>query len=62
MARLRITWKRSAIGYAKQQRQTIRALGLRSLNQSIVKDDSPAIRGMIGRVRHLVQVEEVAEE
>ena len=62
MPKLRITWRKSAIGYARPQRKTIRALGLRSLNGSVVKDDSPVVRGMIDKVRHLVQVEEVAEE
>lgn len=62
MSKLRITWKKSAIGYAKGQRMTLRALGLRSLNQTIVHGSSPAIRGMINKVRHLVQVEEITEE
>ena len=62
MSKLRITWKKSATGYARGQRRTIRALGFHSLNQPIIKDDTPVIRGMIGKVRHLVQVEEIAEE
>lgn len=41
---------------------TLKALGFHSLNQSVVHTDSPEIRGMIGKVRHLVRVEEVAEE
>lgn len=57
--RLRITWVKSAIGYSKRQRQTIRALGLRKLNQTVTKPDAPDIRGMIGSVSHLVEVEEV---
>jgi len=61
MARLRITWKRSAIGHARDQRQTVRALGLNRLNQTVEHEDSPALRGMVNKVKHLVSVEEVAE-
>ena len=59
MARLRITWKKSAIGYNRDQKATIRALGLRRLNHSVEHDDTPAIRGMAFKVKHLVTVEEV---
>lgn len=62
MSKLRITWKKSDIGYSKEQRMTIRALGFHSLNQTVIKDDSPVIRGMINKVKHLVQTEEIAEE
>ena len=62
MAKLRITWKKSSVGYNKGQRMTLRALGFRSLNQTVVHNDSMAIRGMLNKVRHLVLVEEVAEE
>lgn len=62
MAKLRITWKKSAIGYNKGQRMTLKALGFRLLNQTIVHSDSLAVRGMLNKVRHLVQVEEVSEE
>lgn len=58
MAKLRITWKKSAIGYAKDQGATIKALGFHRLNQTVEQDDSPSIRGMIEKVRHLVKVEE----
>jgi len=59
MARqLKITWKKSAIGHPEDQRETIRALGLRRLNQTVVHEDTPTIRGMIFKVRHLVEVEE----
>jgi len=57
VARLQITWVKSFIGYAKDQRQTIRALGLHRLNQTVEHEDSPVVRGMIQKVRHLVQVE-----
>ncbi len=58
MAKLRITWVKSGIGYAKTQKKTLKALGLNRLNQSVTHDDSLPIRGMINRVRHLVKVEE----
>ena len=61
MAKLRITWKKSAIGYARGQKLTIRALGFRRLNQTIEHGDSPSLRGMINKVKHLVKVEEVDE-
>lgn len=61
VSRLRITWVRSAIGFAPDQRATVRALGLRRLHQTVEKVDSPAIRGMVTKVRHLVRVEEVKE-
>ncbi len=59
MARIRITWKRSAIGRPADQGQTVRRLGLRKLHQTVEHDDTPQIRGMAHKVRHLVQVEEV---
>lgn len=61
MAKLRITWQKSFIGYRQEQRRTIRALGLRRLHQSVEHQDSATIRGMINRVRHLVSVEEMQE-
>ena len=57
--KLRITYKKSSIGYQKDQGRTIRALGLRKLNSTVEHEDSPVIRGMIRKVRHLVTVEEV---
>jgi large subunit ribosomal protein L30 len=60
VARFRITWVKSAIGYARDQRRTLRALGLKRLNQSVIHDDLPSIRGMIIKVRHLVKVEEAS--
>ncbi len=60
MAKLRITWVKSAIGYADDQGRTINALGLRRLSQSVVRDDSLSIRGMIIKVRHLVKVEAIS--
>ena len=58
VAKLRITWVKSGIGYAKTQKRTLKALGFNRLNQSVTHDDSPSIRGMINKVRHLVKVEE----
>lgn len=55
---LRITYVKSAIGYSQQQKRTIRALGLRRLGQSVQHDDTPVVRGMVDKVRHLVQVED----
>jgi large subunit ribosomal protein L30 len=60
MAKLRIKWVKSAIGYSQDQKDTIRALGLRKLQQTVEHEDQPAIRGMVQKVNHLVKVEEVA--
>jgi large subunit ribosomal protein L30 len=57
--RVRITYTKSSIGYNKSQQATIKALGLRKLNQSVEHDDTPVIRGMVNKVSHLVFVEEV---
>ncbi len=58
MGRIAITWRKSAIGYHRRQKDTIRKLGLRRLHQTVEHDDSPALRGMIARVGHLVEVRE----
>lgn len=55
---IKVTLVRSPIGYEKSQKETVRALGLRKLHQTVEKEDNPAIRGMINKVVHLVQVEE----
>ncbi|MFZ5515747.1 MAG: 50S ribosomal protein L30 [Candidatus Zhuqueibacterota bacterium] len=57
---LKITLKRSVIGYNIKQKQTVRALGLRRIHHTVEKTDSPQIRGMINKVIHLVDVEELA--
>ncbi len=57
--RLRITQIRSAIGRVKEQKQMVRALGIKRLHQSVEHADTPAVRGMIQKVKHLVKVEEV---
>ena len=59
MARVAITWKRSAIGYAKNQRRIIESLGLRRLHHTVEHDDTPSIMGMVFKVRHLVEVRPV---
>ena len=55
---LKIRWVRSFIACPRGMRQTIRGLGFRRLNQVVERPDTPAIRGMILKVRHLVAVEE----
>ena len=57
--KLKVKLVKSPIGYAQDQKDTVKALGLRKLNSEIIKEDNPAIRGMIFKVKHLVSVEEV---
>ncbi|MFX3631211.1 MAG: 50S ribosomal protein L30 [Candidatus Pristimantibacillus sp.] len=59
MAKLQITLVRSLIGRNEKQRATVESFGLRKIRQSVVLNDSPAIRGMVNHVSHLVKVEEV---
>jgi len=56
---LRITQVKSAIGFPKDQKATIRALGLKRMNHTVEQADTPVIRGMVFKVKHLVHVEEV---
>ncbi len=56
--KLRITWVKSSIGYSEGQKATIKALGFRRLGQSVERPDNPSIRGMIQKVKHLVEVDE----
>ena len=56
--KLEITLTRSVIGRPEDQRVTVKALGLRKVNQTVVQEDNPAIRGMINKVSHLVTVKE----
>ena len=56
--KLKVTQIKSAIGYRQRAKDTIRSLGLRKMNQTVIKEDSPAIRGMIRSVNHLLKVEE----
>ena len=60
--KLKITLVKSAIGYSETHKQTIRALGLRKMNQTVIQDDNPTIRGMLSKVNHLVLIEEQVEE
>lgn len=56
---LQITLKRSLIGRPEDQRVTVKTLGLRKLNSTVVQPDNPAIRGMVNKVKHLVEVKEI---
>jgi large subunit ribosomal protein L30 len=55
---LRITLTKSPIGCSYRQKRTVRALGLRRMHQTVEQRDTPAIQGMIAKVKHLVTVEE----
>ena len=57
-SRVRVRWVKSQIGYDRRQRATLRGLGFRRLNQTVELEDTPAVRGMIRKVNHLVVVEE----
>ncbi len=59
MAKLRVKWVKSSIGYPKDQKATIKALGLHKLQHTVEHEDHPALRGMLRKVSHLVQVEEI---
>lgn len=61
MAKLRITYIKSAIGYNAKQKATIQALGLRRLHQTVEHEDTSVILGMVNKVSHLVRVETVEE-
>jgi large subunit ribosomal protein L30 len=57
--KLKITQIRSTIGRIEKQKQTIKALGIRKLYRSVIHKDTPQIRGMIEKVKHLVKIEEI---
>ncbi|GAK04747.1 LSU ribosomal protein L30p [Geomicrobium sp. JCM 19037] len=57
--KLEITLKRSLIGRPEDQRVTVKTLGLRKVNHSVVQEDNPAIRGMVNKVSHLLNVKEI---
>jgi large subunit ribosomal protein L30 len=61
MSKMRITWVKSAIGKTEDQRRTLRALGLKRLNHAVEHEDTPTIRGMVFKVRHMVSVAETVE-
>ena len=60
MPQLKVTQVKSAIGTKPNQRQTLRSLGLKRINDSVVQEDRPEIRGMVATVPHLVAVEEIS--
>ncbi len=62
MGKLRITLRKSTIGYAQDQKDTAYALGFKKLHQTVERPDSPSIRGMVNKIRHLVAVEELRDE
>ena len=59
MDQLKITWIRSCSGHPQSQEKIIQALGLRRLHQSVVHGDTPTMRGMVDKVKHLITVEQV---
>ena len=61
MAKIKITQRRGLIKKPRKQRNIIQALGLRGRHDTVIKEDTPQIRGMLERVGHLVDVEEVTE-
>lgn len=60
--KIKITQIRSAIGKLENQKRTIRALGIKKMNYSVVQEDTPVIRGMINEVKHLIKIEEIDGE
>jgi large subunit ribosomal protein L30 len=56
---IKITWKKSFIGYPSTQRATIKSLGFKKLNQTLIKEESDQLRGQINKVQHLLSVEEI---
>ena len=59
MGRIKVTQTKSAIGGKRNQRETLRSLGLKRIGDTVVKEDRPEIRGMVSTVTHLVKFEEV---
>lgn len=59
MGEMRITLVRSTIGANRKQRATVAGLGLRRVNQTVVKQNNAALKGMVAKIRHLVRVEEL---
>jgi large subunit ribosomal protein L30 len=62
MNRLTVTYRKSTIGYARDQKATIAALGLKRLHQTVEHEDTASLRGMVFKVRHLVSVDGVAAD
>ena len=61
MAKILVTWKKSGIGFPRDQRRIIESLGLRRLNHTVEHEDTPSVRGMVHKVAHLVEVTEEAQ-
>ncbi|MFP4621377.1 MAG: 50S ribosomal protein L30 [Bacteroidales bacterium] len=59
MGKLKVTQIKSKIGSTKRQKRNLEALGIKRINHTVEKEDTPQIRGMINKVDHLVQVEEI---
>lgn len=59
MKQLKITQRKSLIGRQKKQKDTVKALGLKKINHTVIKPDRPEIRGMLKKVAHLVEYEEI---
>ena len=59
--KIKITQIKSAIGYTSDQKTTVRTLGLRKLHHFVIHNDTPQIRGMVSKVKHLLKVEELKE-
>ena len=57
---LRIKWVKSSIGYSQRQKATIKSLGFRRLGETVEWKDDPVTRGMLDKVRHLIEVEELS--
>lgn len=62
MGAVKITQRKSSIGTPPDQRRTLTALGLRRIGHSVVRPDSPELRGMLFKVQHLIEVDETGEE
>lgn len=60
--KLRITLVKSPVGYRRDQKRTVRALGLRKMHQTVELGDTPTIRGMVNKVSHLVAVEKLDDD
>lgn len=56
---IKLTWTKSFIGYPETQRATVKSLGFRKLNQTLIKEDSAQLRGQIQKVNHLLKIEEI---
>ncbi len=62
MPKLKITLLKSPIGYAQNQKDTVRSLGFKKMQQTVIHEDNPVVRGMIHKVKHLVIAEQISEE